>query len=620
MFGTIKRFLIGNPLKTEQLNHEKFNVLWGLPILSSDAISSVAYASEEILLVLIPIIGMAAFSNLLYIALSIVALLFILVFSYRQTIDSYPKGGGSYIVSKDNLGTTPSLIAASSLTIDYILTVAVSTSAGTAAITSAFPGLLQYKIEIALLLISLLALGNLRGMKESSKIFGMPTYLFIFTIISMIVYGIIKSAIFGISPTTIHTSPDSGLIPSSTSSSLTIILFLKAFSAGCTALTGVEAVSDGIPNFKEPAQKNAKIVLGILAMIVLVVFGGVSYLASIYKAVPSHDVTVLAQIGMQVFGSGSFMFLFLQFTTALILTLAANTAFADLPMLLSIIARDGYAPRQFSKRGDRLSYSNGILLLALAAAVLVIIFNATTHYLLPLYAVGVFVSFTLSQSGMFARWLRLKTPGWKFKATVNGTGAIITFFTAIIIIINRFSHGAWIICILIPIFSFAMMKVKKHYDCVASDLRYDVKEPFRKHESPANHIIVPIDSFNRSFIKAYNYASIIGDDVLLFHISVDDENSEKLINKLAEKNIQNPIEIKRAPYRNVTKLLFEYIGEKEKQMKEGDMITIVMPQFVVRKWWHQLLHNQTSLFIKARLLTKRNVAVVTIPFLLKEYQ
>ncbi|MHC1684093.1 MAG: APC family permease [Clostridiaceae bacterium] len=620
MFGTIKRFLIGNPIKTEDLHHSKFNVMWGLPILSSDAISSVAYASEEILRVLIPAMGILAFSNLLYVALSIVALLIILVFSYRQTIDSYPKGGGSYIVSKDNLGTTPSLIAASSLTIDYILTVAVSTSAGAFAITSGIPALSEYKIEIALILIALLALGNLRGMKESSKVFGMPTYLFIIIIISMIIYGIIKSKILGVPPIDIPLPHDAMEIPASTTSALTVVLFLKAFSHGCTALTGVEAVSDGIPNFKDPAQKNAKIVLGLLAAVVFVVFGGVSYLATIYQAVPSDEVSVIAQIGKQVFGPSSIMFFVLQFFTAVILTLAANTAFADLPMLLSIIARDGYAPRQFAQRGDRLSYSNGIIILALAAAVLVIGFKATTHYLLPLYAVGVFVSFTLSQGGMFARWIKLKTPGWRHKAAINGAGTLITFFTVIIIIINRFNDGAWIICVLIPIFSFVMMKIKKHYDCVASDLRYDVKEPFRKHESPANHIIVPIDSFNRSFIKAYNYASIMGDDVLLFHISVDDENSEKLINKLAEKNIQNPIEIRRAPYRNVTKLLFEYIGEKEKQMKEGDMITIVMPQFVVRKWWHQLLHNQTSLFIKARLLTKRNVAVVTIPFLLKEYQ
>lgn len=620
MFGTIKRFLIGDPIRTEDLHHSKFNVIWGLPILSSDAISSVAYASEEILRVLIPAIGVLAFSNLLYVALSIVALLFILVFSYRQTIDSYPKGGGSYIVSKDNLGTTPSLIAAASLTIDYILTVAVSTSAGAIAITSAFPRLLEYKIEIALLLIALLALGNLRGMKESSKIFGVPTYLFIFTIILMIVYGLVKAMVFGVEPAQIPLPHNVMSIPEGTSSAMTIIIFLKAFSAGCTALTGVEAVSDGIPNFKEPGQKNAKIVLGLLALIVLVVFGGVSYLATIYKALPSDDVSVLAQIGMQVFGSGSFMFLVLQFATALILTLAANTAFADLPMLLSIIARDGYAPRQFAKRGDRLSYSNGIIILAMAAAVLVIGFKATTHNLLPLYAVGVFISFTLSQSGMFARWMRKKTSGWKHKAAINGTGALITFFTAIIIIINRFSHGAWIICILIPIFSFVMIKIKKHYDGVAKDLRYNIDEPFRKHEHAANHIIVPIDTFNRSFIKAFNYANMIGNDVLLFHISVDKENSEKLIHKLAEKNIKHPIEIRRAPYRNITKLLFQYISEKEKEMEEGDMITIVMPQFVVQKWWHQLLHNQTSLFIKARLLTKRNVAVVTIPYLLKENQ
>lgn len=614
MFGTIKRLLIGNPIKTEDLHHEKFNVIWGLPILSSDAISSVAYASEAMLLILIPILGAKSFTDMLYVALSIVALLFILVFSYRQTIDSYPKGGGSYIVSKDNLGTAPSLIAAASLSIDYILTVAVSTCAGTEAITSLIPSLLPHKVLITVLLICILALGNLRGMKESSKIFGTPTYLFIVTIISMIILGLVKVIVFKQTPEPVFN------VPPSTGASLTFLLFLRAFASGCTALTGVEAVSDGIPNFRDPAQKNAKIVLALLAGIVLVVFGGVSFLATMYKAIPNPHVTVLAQIGMQVFGDNSIMFWVLQLSTALILTLAANTAFADLPLLLSIIARDGYAPRQFAKRGDRLSFSNGILMLALIAIVLVIGFRAETQMLLPLYAVGVFVSFTLSQSGMFMRWFKNKTPGWKHKAVINGTGAFITFCTAIIIIITKFQHGAWVVCLLIPIFALGMMKIKKHYDCVANDLKYEINEPFRKHEDPANHIIVPIDTFNRSFVKAYNYASIIGDDVLLFHMSVDKENSEKLINKLAEKNITNPIEIRRAPYRNITKLLFEYISEKEKEMKDGDMITIVMTQFVVHKWWHQLLHNQTSLFLRARLLTKRNIAVVTIPYLLKENQ
>lgn len=612
MFGTIKKLLIGNPIKTEDLHHEKFNVMWGLPILSSDAISSVAYASEAILLMLIPVLGSKSFTDMVYVSLSIIALLVILVFSYRQTIDSYPKGGGSYIVSKDNLGTTPSLIAAASLSIDYILTVATSTCAGTAAITSMVPSLLEHKILITTLFICILTLGNLRGMKESSKMFGVPTYLFIGLIILMIALGLFKVLILKETPKPIFN------IPTSTGASLSFILFLRAFSSGCTALTGIEAVSDGIPNFKEPAQKNAKMVLGMLACIVFIVFGGVSYLSTMYKAIPGTDITVLAQIGMQVFGNNSVLFWLLQISTALILILAANTAFADLPLLLSIISRDGYAPRQFTKRGDKLSFSNGIMMLALIAIALVIIFKADPLNLLPLYSLGVFISFTLSQSGMFMRWIKKKTPGWRHKAVINGVGAFITFCVAIIVICTKFLLGAWIVCILIPTFAFAMNKIKKHYDCVANDLKYNIDEPFRKHEGGANHIIIPIDTFNRSFIKAYNYASIIGDDVLLFHISINQENSEKLINKLSEKNIKNPVEIREAPYRNITKLLFEYISEKEKEMKEGDMITIVMPQFVVHKWWHQLLHNQTSLFIKAKLLTKRNVAVVTIPYLIRE--
>jgi amino acid transporter len=606
MFSFIKKLLIGKALKTEELHGEKFNVIWGLPILASDAISSVAYAGEEMLWVLVPILGLGAYKNMFYASLAIVMLLFILVFSYRQTINSYPNGGGSYVVSKDNLGTIPSLVAASALTIDYMLTVAVSTSAGAAAVTSALPQLLPHKVVITLVFITIL-----RGIKDSSKLFGIPTYLFIVTIIILIVTGVVKTVFLGQVPTNVMQIP-------AASGDITILLFLKAFASGCTALTGVEAVSDGIPNFQAPAQKNAKRVLALLSIIVLIIFGGLSYLATMYKAVPSHDVTVIAQIASQVFGGSSFMFMMVQFTTALILIMAANTAFADFPLLLSIIARDGYVPRQLSKRGTRLSFSNGIVLLCIAAGILVVIFDGSTHLLMPLYAIGVFVSFTLSQFGMFTRWRKLKSDGWVTKAIINGTGALITAGTVIIIGATKFRHGAWIVCILIPVIVFVMHRVKVHYNKVAQQLKKDdFMFPIKRKEIK-NYVIIPVDTFNKAFIKSLNYAKAIGGEIEAYHVSIDDDATEKLKFKYEASNLKTPLVIEDSPYRTITTTLLRHIDKMEKKLGPDTIITVVIHQFVVKKWWLQLLHNQTAIFIKAVLLSKRNIALVTIPYIIEE--
>lgn len=396
MFSKLRELLIGKTLKTEELEGEKLNVLWGLPILSSDAVSSVAYAGEEILIVLIGVIGFMAYKYMFYAALCIVLLLLILVFSYMQTIDSYPCGGGSYIVAKDNLGITSGLTAGAALTIGYVLTVAVSISAGTAAITSAMPSLFPHKVAIALILLLIITIGNLRGVKESSKLFGVPTYIFILSCVVLIVTGIVKHYIFGYSPAPLFPMPKQ-------IGDITLFLFLRAFASGCSGLTGVEAVSNGIPNFKAPSQKNAKAVLALLGLLVFFIFLGLSFLATIYHAVPVEHMTVLAQITQQVFGK-SIMFYVIQITTAIILIMAANTSYAGLPLLLSLMGKDGYVPRQFSQRGKRLSFSNGIIVLAVASAILIIVFKGDTHALLPLYAVGVFLSFTLSQVGMFLKW------------------------------------------------------------------------------------------------------------------------------------------------------------------------------------------------------------------------
>lgn len=612
MFKKIQSVFLGKALKTTELASEKFSVLWGLPVLSSDAISSVAYASEEILMILIPVLGIAAYKPMLYIAVAIVALLSILVFSYRQTIDSYPNGGGSYIVASDNLGKTPALIAAASLTIDYVLTIAVSTCAGVAAITSAFPSILPYKVILTIFIIGFLTIGNLRGMKDSAKLFGIPTYIFMISIIAMIITGIVKVLVFG-------QIPAETVALKEPIQDLTLVLFLRAFSSGCTALTGVEAVSDGIANFKEPAQKNAKKVLGLLALIVFIIFGGVSFLATMYKAVPFQNVTVVAQIASQIFGDSSVMFYVIQATTAIILIMAANTAFADLPLLLSILARDGYVPRQFASRGKRLSFSNGIVLVSIAASILVIIYHGNQHGLMPLYAVGVFLSFTISQFGMFRKWCRSKEGNWRHKAVINGLGALVTGITCAIIGYNKFYDGAWMVVICITILVLLMTRVKRHYKNVRENLKID-KEPSELiiRKKITNHMIVPVQTINKSFIKCLNYALAVGDTVEVYHVSINDEDSVKLTEKFKKLGIDTPLIIEQSRYRNVNDKLLRYVDKKQDGLNKCEMITIVMPQFVIRKWWHQILHNQTSLFLRQDILKRRNIAIVTLPYIILE--
>jgi amino acid transporter len=610
--GKFLNILTGKSLKTEELKSEKLNVFWGLPILSSDAISSVAYAGEEILWILIPVLGVLSYKYMFLAALCIVFLMFLVTLSYRQTIDAYPGGGGSYIVAKDNLGTLPGLIAGASLTIGYILTVAVSASAGTAAVISAFPSLLPHRVGITLFLILFMTIGNLRGVRESSKIFGVPTYLFIIVTLFMIIWGVFKIKVLGYVPVSIYKIPE-------VTGDITIFLFLRAFSSGCTALTGIEAVSNGIPNFKEPSQKNAKMVLGILTLIMFIIFGGLSYLSTLYHAVPNTSVTVVAQIASQVFGNSIFFYI-VQATTAIILIMASNTAFAGLPMLLAYIAKDGFAPRQFAKRGKRLGYSNGIVTLGIISSLLVIMFDGETHYLLPLYAVGVFVSFTLSQTGMLMRWIRKKQKGWIYKAFINGMGAFVTLATAVMLGITKFTSGAWIVFILVPIIVYFMLAINKHYCEVSKQLKLPLDEKPKKinFDEQKRYAIVPIDTLNKSFLKALNYARTISDNIIVFHVSVDDEATERLLKKWNEYDVDIPMIVKKSPYRSIVGPLVKFIESEEYAAGPQDTITVVLPQFVVTKWWGNILHNQTSLFIRTMLLKRRNIAIVTVPYIIVE--
>jgi len=612
MLNKLKRFLIGNPLKNEEIAGQKYGVLFGLPILASDALSSVAYASEEILIVLIPAVGVMAYGYMSYISMAIITLLIILTFSYRQTIQSYPSGGGAYLVASDNLGKIPGVTAGAALAVDYTLTVAVSISSGTAAIVSALPGVAPYKVPICITILLLLMVGNLRGLKESSRLFSVPAYAFIFAILSMLVVGLIKIK-SGFVPD-IPTDLPQSVQP------VTLVLILSAFSNGCAALTGVEAVSNAVPNFKEPSRVHAKKVLAILSILVLILFGGTSLLANLYHVTPQHNSTVLSQIAYEIFGRG-FMFYFIQISTTVILAMAANTAYSDFPLLLSIMAKEGFAPRQLSMRGDRLSYSNGIVLLSVLAGILIIVFQGSTTALIPLYSIGVFISFTLSQTGMFVKWFRLRDQHWHYKAFVNGFGAIVTFVVVMIIAYTKFKHGAWIVIIVIPTLVFLMLKVKNHYTAVAIQLKIEPEELTSvkiRGNTYTNKVIVPIESINKASVRAIRYASTISNDVTVFTVCIDEESATKIREKYAMIDSDIPLVIKYSPFRKVVEPLLEYIESAEYSYVKGEMITVILAQFAVRKWWHKILHNQSRIFIERELLKHKHIVIATMPLQLKD--
>ncbi len=616
MLNKVKLFLLGRPLRNEELTGEKLNVFWGLPIMASDAISSVAYGVEEILWVLVLGVGLLAYQYMFYTAAAIIALLLILVFSYHQTIDTYPHGGGSYTVAKENLGELPGLAASASLIIGYILTVAVSTSSGTAAIVSAFPALQSFSVLITLFLIVLMTIGNLRGVRESARIFAFPTYVFIGSMMVMIVTGLIKVFVLGYQPQAVLPIPQA-------MGDITFFLLIRAFAAGCAGLTGVEAVSNAIPSFAKPSQKNAKIVLGLLGLFVLLIFGGTSFMATLYHAVPNEaGITVLSQIASQVFGGGP-MYYVLQVATAVILVMAANTSYAGLPMLLSLVAKDGYVPRQFASRGGRLGFSNGIIALCLTAGLLVVIYNAQTHDLVPLYAIGVFISFTLSQVGMLARWLRQRGPGWRHKAVINGVGAVMTIVTVIIIAWSKMLEGAWISIVLMILFVVAMKRTNLHYKDVARQLHLDPSEVKQETDliEVQKHTIVVVSSLNKASLKAINYARHLSDDknIIAFHVSIDIDEAKKLKERWRQCGIRVPLVIKYSPYRAIVAPLIRHIESEEHESKLGDIITVVMPKFVVNSAWKNIFHNQMEHLIRQKLLHDRHIAVITVPYVLDKY-
>jgi amino acid transporter len=599
----VKRFLFGRPLPSDRLDHERLNKKTALAVLSSDAISSVAYATEQTLIVL-AVLGAAALNYVIPISGVIVALLVLVALSYRQTIFAYPNGGGSYTVAKDNLGSTPGLIAAAALLTDYVLTVSVSISGGIAAITSAYPHLIPHTVLLGVLAVLLLMLVNLRGVRESGIAFSIPTYVFVVMMMAMIGVGL--AHMWGGEPAA---APAAVHRISSPAGFALVFLILRGFAEGCSAMTGTEAISNGVSAFKRPSSRNAAITLSWMAAILGVSFMGVSTLAKHYAIMPTPNETVLSQLGRHVFGQGGIYFAF-QYATFAILVLAANTAFADFPRLSSILARDGYMPRQFAARGDRLAFSNGILALAVVAALLIWMFKGQTSALIPLYAIGVFVCFTLSQAGMVVHWFRSREPGWRWRAALNGVGALATALVSVVQVGTKFTEGAWIVVLLIPLIIYVLVRIHRHYEHFAREVAYHGQAPlmFLHHT-----VVVPVNGITKPAAGALVYATTIAEDVRAAYIEVDPEATAELQRAWNEWDIGVTLDVVSSPYRSIIRPLTEYVNGLVAR-EEADLVTIVIPEIVPRSWLGHLLHNKTSLFIRSAFLFKPNVVVTTVPY------
>lgn len=660
--SSLKRFLVGNPLKTAQAVHERLNKKTALAVFSSDALSSTAYATEEILLVLAVAAAYGqprdAFKYVIPISIGIGILLVIVATSYRQTIHAYPSGGGAYIVAKENLGTNAGLVAAAALLVDYVLTVSVSIAAGVAAITSALQGTRfawvdNHKAAMCVGFIVLIAIANLRGVRESGALFALPTYLFIVSFMFMIGFGFFHYFVYGGHAPIGEPKFAEGyhLQP------LTTFLLLGAFSNGCAALTGIEAISNGIPAFKPPESRNASVTLVWMAILLTTMFLGTSVMAYLYGVHPTETETVISQFARIMFtGHIGWFYYVVQASTAAILVLAANTSFADFPRLGSLLARDRFMPRQFANRGDRLVFSNGIVILALFSSILVIVFRGDTSRLIPLYAVGVFLSFTLSQSGMVRHWLKERRNAkrqadangkqtaengddpsvpvpdlelavrrsdafvsdevtglahWKKSILVNGVGAVATFVVLVVFILTKFIHGAWVVVLVIPLLVLLFRSIHRHYVAVAKQLSTEGLSPLHtiKHT-----VIVPISGIHRGVVNALQYAkSIGGDNVMALYVDLDEEATNKLRQKWDLWGSGVKLVVLQSPYRSLVRPLLRYIDRIERA-RDDDIITVVLPEFVPAKWWHQLLHNQSSLLLKGALLFKKGIIVTSVPY------
>ncbi|WP_314590367.1 APC family permease [Paenibacillus terrigena] len=608
MLSILKRVLIGRPLKSTELGEQKINKTKALAILSSDALSSVAYGPEQILLVLMTI-SSAAFWYSIPIGIGVLILLTALILSYRQIIFAYPHGGGAYVVSKENLGVYPGLVAGGSLLVDYILTVAVSVSAGTDAITSAFPSLHEHNVGIAILFVVFITILNLRGVTESASILAYPVYLFVLALFILSGVGIYRIL-------TGQVSPDLHAPIGTPVAGISLFLLLKAFASGSSALTGVEAISNAIPNFKDPAPNNAAKTLIAMGSLLALLFSGIIFLAYYYGISPKEEVTVVSQIAEMTFGR-NFMYFFIQGTTALILVLAANTGYSAFPLLAVNLAKDKFIPRMFAMRGDRLGYSNGIIFLAVMSIILIVAFEGKTEHLIPLYAVGVFIPFTLSQTGMMLKWLREKPKGWVSKFIINTTGATISLIVTMVFFITKFTQ-VWSVLIFLPLIIALFYQIRKHYDAVGEQLRITDCEPAPAIEG--NVIILPVAGITHAVENSLNYAkSLSPHQIIAVHVPFEREDEMIFEEKWNKWQPDVRLVTLHSPYRSIINPLTKFIDTVQRKASESNyQVTVIIPQFIPKKGWHNILHNQSSLLIRAHLLFRRNVIITTVPYHLKK--
>lgn len=608
--GRIKRALVGKPIASKHAHHERLRKRYGLPVFASDALSSVAYASEEILHVLV-VAGIAGFVLLTPISMSLGVLMLIVAFSYYQTIQAYPKGGGTYLVSTENLGSVPGRVAGASLLIDYTLTVAVSISSGVAAVVSAFPDqpwLAENMVLLGCIAVAIVMVINLRGTRESGVVFAIPTYTFVVSILILIVSATIAGWGKPDTPPTFH-HPEEPL------QAVTLILVLRAFAASCTALTGTEAIADGVPAFREPAAKNAGMTLIMMVVLLLTMFIGISYTAQHFGITPMESgtdgfQTVLAQIAVKQFGVGP-MFYLLQAATALILVLAANTAFADFPRLASFLAKDGYLPRQLASLGDRLVYQNGIILLALVAMGLIVVFKGDTHSLVPLYAMGVFISFTLSQAGMFVKSRREGFPAWK--GGVSLFGAITTGVVTLILAVTKFEEGAWLIVVALAILLTVFWGIRRHYNYLADELNVPLDEKIKPSKTT---VLLLVPRVHRGVMQALSYAQSLTRDVRAIHVTLNPEQAQNIKDEWMAHEIEMPLVILESPYRSFIEPIIEYVDQTLEEDPDS-FVTVIVPQAIPKHWYHSLLHNNVAVPLKLALGARKNVVVTNVRYFLQ---
>ncbi len=610
---SVKRALLGKPIATAEEHARRLSKKIALPIFSSDAISSTAYATEEILIVL-ALAGGAALHYSVPIAVAVAALLVIVALSYQQTVRAYPGGGGSYIVGSENLGVGYGLVAAGALLVDYVLTVAVSVASGVAALTSALPSLLDHRVSIAILMVIGLAFANLRGLRESGVLFSVPTYSFVALCGGLVLVGLGRHYLFGgLSPVVVDGSMEAA-------QGITLFLILRAFSGGCSAMTGTEAISNGVPMFKPPESKNAAVSLGIMAGILAFLLIGITLVARLAHVVPGETETVLSQVGRAVFGGRSLLYFGLQAATASILVVASQASFAGFPQLSSILARDGFLPRQLMNRGDRLVFSNGVIGLALLAIVLLILFDAKVHSMIPLYAVGVFTSFTISQAGMVRHWWKLRevSPGWVHRAALNGVGAALTSTVAVVVAVVKFTHGAWMVVVAVPLLVLLFTAIRRHYADVARAMEpVDTREVERLQArvTPAARttVVLFISQVNELTLRSLHFArSYRADAIKVVTIGGDEDSAAQL--RRNWKALDSGIEliVQPSPYRELVRPAVAFVRSLDPGQDHS--VVVVIPEFVVRHWWEAALHNQNALRLKGALLLVPWVVVVSIPF------